>query len=135
MLTRRLPRDIPHAIEAIQAERCPQPEVPVGGLGDGENGALGKAIPDLPGRVRVLADVQRRIHRERTSSRYKHARQHRARQFALNCVQSRARLRSQPNRRPSDTLILSDRTDSMSQASALAWSTHVYQTSFSPNCI
>src|ERR1700733_6323400 len=34
LIWRWLPEDVSDAIEAIQAERCPQPEVPVGSLGD-----------------------------------------------------------------------------------------------------
>ena len=34
LIWRWLPEDVSDAIEAIQAERCPKPEVPVGCLGD-----------------------------------------------------------------------------------------------------
>jgi hypothetical protein len=65
-----LPKYVADAIEAIQAKGCSQPEVTVGCLRDCDNGAFGKSVPDLPDRMRVLADVQRRIQSERTRSRY-----------------------------------------------------------------
>ncbi len=66
MLIRRwLPGDGSDTIEAQQPEFRAQPEIAVGRLGDGPNGAFGKSIADFPWRVRVLADVQRRIQRER----------------------------------------------------------------------
>jgi hypothetical protein len=34
LIWRGLPENVSDAIEAIQAERCPKPEVPVGCLGD-----------------------------------------------------------------------------------------------------
>jgi hypothetical protein len=61
LIRRRLPRHVPNAIEPRQSERRPHPKVPVRRLGDGENGALGKAVPDLPRRMRVLTDVERRV--------------------------------------------------------------------------
>src|SRR6266487_1878050 len=61
----RLPGHGPDAIEANEAELRAQPEIAVGRLGDGVDGALGEALADLPRRVRVLADVQGRIQRER----------------------------------------------------------------------
>ena len=69
MLTRwRLPGDASDAIEAHQAELRTQPEIPVGRLGNGEDGAFNKAVADLPRRMGVLTDVQRRIQRDRTGT-------------------------------------------------------------------
>ena len=68
-LTRwRLPGDASDAIEAHQAELRTQPEIPVGRLGNGEDGAFNKAVADLPRHVRVLADVECRVQRERTGT-------------------------------------------------------------------
>ena len=94
LIWRRLPKDIPDAIEAIQAECSAQPEITVGSLCDGENGALGKSISDFPGRVCVLADIERRAQRKRTHSRYQHTGQHCARDFAVNYMQNNVRRRS-----------------------------------------
>lgn len=60
-----------------------------------------------PGRDALEDDV-RRVQRKRTGSGHQHARQHRARHSAVNRIQNYIRRRSQPNSRPSDTLILSD---------------------------
>src|SRR5262249_7780278 len=57
----RLPGDGPDAIEANQAEFRTQPEIAVGRLGNPSDGAFGKAVANLPRRVRVLTDVERRI--------------------------------------------------------------------------
>ena len=66
MLTlRRLPRDVPDTVEAKQAELRTQPEITVGRLGNRDDLAFGKAVAELPRRVRVLVNVQRRIQRER----------------------------------------------------------------------
>jgi hypothetical protein len=66
LIRRRLPRDRSHAIEAKQAEFCTQPEITVRCLSNGEDQAFGKALTDLPRRVCVLTDVQRRIQRHCT---------------------------------------------------------------------
>jgi hypothetical protein len=60
----RLPGDGPDAIETKEAELRAQPKVAVRRLSDRGDRSLGKTLPDLPRRVRVLADVQRRIERE-----------------------------------------------------------------------
>src|SRR5262245_26739809 len=62
MLTRRrLPGNGLHPIEANQTKLRTQPEVAVGRLSNGADDPFGKAFADLPRRVRVLIDVQRRI--------------------------------------------------------------------------
>ena len=67
MLTRRrLPDNTPDAIEAHQAELRTQPEITIGRLRNGEDGAFNKAVADLPPHVRVLADIECRVQRERT---------------------------------------------------------------------
>ena len=49
MLTRwRLPGDSPDAVEAHQAELRTQPKIPVGRLGNGEDGTFHKAVAHLP---------------------------------------------------------------------------------------
>src|SRR6266700_2049117 len=58
---RRLPSDIPDAIEAKQTEFGSQPEITIRRLGNGGDLSFRKPLADLPRRVRVLADVQRRI--------------------------------------------------------------------------
>src|SRR5262249_27964710 len=66
LLTRwHLPRNGPDTIEAQQAEFSTEPEITVGRLGNGGDPALGKAGADLPRGVRVLADVELGIQRER----------------------------------------------------------------------
>src|SRR5262249_45316927 len=65
----RLPGAIPDAVEAQQAGRRPQPEITVWRVGDGANEALREAVADLPCRVRVLADVERRIQGEDARAR------------------------------------------------------------------
>ena len=62
----RLPEDSSDPIEANEGVLSSQPEIAVGRLGNRGDGAFGKALADLPRRVRVLADVERRIQRERT---------------------------------------------------------------------
>ena len=62
----RLPGDSSDPIEANEGVLRSQPEIAVGRLGNRGDGAFGKALADLPRRVRVLTDVERRIERERT---------------------------------------------------------------------
>src|ERR1700722_14401369 len=78
MLTHRLPRDIPHAIEARQAEGCPDPEISIWRLGGGNDAAFGKTLSDFPGRMRILADIQRGIQRQRTWTPHQQASQNTA---------------------------------------------------------
>ena len=63
-----LPGDASNAIEAKQAEFRAQPEITVGRLRDRLDGAVGKAFADLPRRVRVLIDVERRVQSESTAA-------------------------------------------------------------------
>ena len=60
----RLPGNVSYSIEAEQAEGCSQPEIAVGSLGDRTDCAFAESLANLPRRVRVLADVERRIDRE-----------------------------------------------------------------------
>src|SRR5260370_36150518 len=79
LVGRRLPGNVSDTIETEQAKLGSQPEIAVGCLGEGENGAFGKALADSPRRVRVLADVQCRIQRERAGvSRQQNPGQHSA---------------------------------------------------------
>src|SRR5260370_11244890 len=79
LVGRRLPGNVSDTIETEQAKLGSQPEIAVGCLGEGENGAFGKALADSPRRVRVLADVQCRIQRERAgASRQQNPGQHTA---------------------------------------------------------
>src|SRR5262249_52671872 len=55
--TRRLPGDRPHTVESNQAEFRSQPEITVFSLGDGYDGPFGKAVTNLPRRMRVLTDI------------------------------------------------------------------------------
>jgi|SRR5215471_15208069 len=67
LLTRRwLPGNGPDAIKAKQTKLGTQPEIPVGCLSDRADDAFGKAVADLPRRVRVLANVKVWIQSERT---------------------------------------------------------------------
>ncbi len=84
----RLPGDVPDTIEAKQAEFRAQPEITVGRLGNGVDGAFGKAVADLPRRVRVLADVQRRIQRERARAPRQQYAQRDAPHVALHALPS-----------------------------------------------
>jgi len=60
MLARwRLPWDEPNAIEANQAKFRAQPEITVGRLSNGRDGAFEKAVADGPRVVGVLIDVER----------------------------------------------------------------------------
>src|SRR5262249_29148714 len=61
----RLPGDGPHAIEPKQPEFGAEPEISVGRLCDGTNDAWSKPFDGFPRGVRVLADVERRVQRER----------------------------------------------------------------------
>src|SRR5215813_11418536 len=62
MLTRwRLPGKGLHTIEANQTKLGTQPEITVGRLSNAADDTFGKALADLPRRVRVLVDVERRI--------------------------------------------------------------------------
>src|SRR5215813_9626923 len=54
LIRRRLPADIPDAIEAEHAEPCPQPEIAIGRLSNIEYLALGKSLASFPRGVRVL---------------------------------------------------------------------------------
>src|SRR5262249_20025979 len=56
-----LPGNVPDSVEAQQAKLRGQPEITVGSLGYGADSAFGKPVADLPRRVCVLTDVQRRI--------------------------------------------------------------------------
>src|SRR5262245_10198507 len=62
---RGLPRDVADTVEAKQAKLRTQPKITVGRLGNGIDGAFGKPLADLPRRVRILTNVQRRIQRQR----------------------------------------------------------------------
>src|SRR4029077_14726568 len=75
----QLPGDISDTIKTDQAEFRAQPEIPVRRLNNLDNLAFGKAIADLPRRVRVLADIQRRIQPKRTRARQQDANQQKAR--------------------------------------------------------
>src|SRR4029453_16572896 len=66
---RRAPGARAHAIEAKQAEFRPQPQVSVWGLGDGIDGAVEKALANLPRRVCVVTDVECGIQRKSTRRR------------------------------------------------------------------
>src|SRR5262249_46900375 len=69
MLVRRwLPGDVADTIEAVQAEFHAQPKIAVGRLSDSPDRASGKALPALPCRVSVLAEVQRRVQCERAGA-------------------------------------------------------------------
>src|SRR4029077_13179089 len=62
------------AIEAKQAEIRTQPKITIGCLGNGVDAAFEKAFTNTPRFVRVLADVQRRIQRDRAGApRQQHA--------------------------------------------------------------
>jgi hypothetical protein len=63
----RLPRDSADAIEAIQARLGAEPQIAVGRLRNRRDRASGKAVANLPRRVCVLANVQRRIQRHRAA--------------------------------------------------------------------
>src|SRR5262249_16968663 len=78
LISWQLPGESPDAVEAKQAEFRPQPEVAIGRLRHGSDDALGEAVADLPGGMRILADVQRRIERERDGRRRDDTRQHEA---------------------------------------------------------
>ena len=80
LVRRRLPGDSPHTIEANQSKLSAQPEITVGSLGNGVYRAPGKTVADFPRGMGVLADVQRRIQRER-------ARGHRQQQTCENSAQ------------------------------------------------
>src|SRR5262249_7088889 len=71
----RLPGDRSDSIEANEGELRCQPEIAVGRLGHRGDDAFGKALSNLPRHVRVLADVERWIERERTRARYQQERQ------------------------------------------------------------
>jgi hypothetical protein len=72
LIRRRLPRHVPDTVEAKQAEFRAQPEITVGRLSNGLDCPFGKALADLPSRVRVLTDIQRRIQRERARAQKQH---------------------------------------------------------------
>src|SRR5262249_20715543 len=78
---RRLPRNRPNAVEAKQAELRAEPDIAVGRLRERGDGSLREAFSDSPGGVDVLADVERRIQRERTRD----AHQQQARQRGAQC--------------------------------------------------
>jgi hypothetical protein len=59
LIPRRLRREGPNAIEAKQAEFRSQPEITVGRLSNRLDRTFGKAFADLPGRMRVLVDIER----------------------------------------------------------------------------
>src|SRR5689334_8398527 len=57
----RLPLSCPDSVEANQTELRAKPEITVGRLGNRVDRTFGKTVANLPGRVRVLADVKRRV--------------------------------------------------------------------------
>src|SRR5262249_7164201 len=61
----RLPFDRTDAIEAQQPEFGPQPEISIARLRDGRDHPLSKAFAVSPHGMYVLADVERRVQRER----------------------------------------------------------------------
>ena len=65
----RLPRGVPHAVEAKQSEFRAEPEIAVGRLGNRKDDAFGKAFLDFPSGVRVLTDVERLVQCENTWAR------------------------------------------------------------------
>src|SRR5215813_9683817 len=65
LIRRRLPGDGPNTVKAKQAELGSQPEITVGSLGNRADVAFSKAVANLPGRVRVLTDVERRVQCQR----------------------------------------------------------------------
>ena len=66
LIPSRLPRNGSNAIEAKQAEIRAQPEITVGGLRNCVDSAFGKAVANLPRRVRILTDVERWVQRGNT---------------------------------------------------------------------
>src|SRR5258705_7580279 len=61
-----LPWHCGYAVEAEQAVFRAEPEEPVRRLGNRADCALAEPVADLPRRVHVLTDVERRVQRERT---------------------------------------------------------------------
>jgi hypothetical protein len=57
----RPPRDRSNAVEVEQAGFRTEPEISVGRLSNGGDGAFEKAAADRPRVVRVLIDVERRV--------------------------------------------------------------------------
>ena len=67
LLPRRwLPGDSVKSIEAEQTEFGAEPQIPIGRLGHREDRAHGEPVSGCPRRMPVLADVERRIERERS---------------------------------------------------------------------
>jgi hypothetical protein len=110
----RFPWNIPDTIESKQAEFRTQPKVSVLRLSNCDDCTLGKTPADWPRRVCVLADVQRRVQRERARApREQHARQHNAKRDSVS---------SSPVRSPHNTthyLILSPGSRRMNTSNVL----------------
>ena len=66
--SRRLPFDVPDAVETEQPEFGAQPQIPIGRLSKRADGSPGEAFADLPRGVRILGYVERRVEGERTSA-------------------------------------------------------------------
>ena len=67
LASRRLPPYEPDAVEMKESGPAPEPQVAVGCLGHRENAVQREPVADRPRRVRVLADLERRIQREEGS--------------------------------------------------------------------
>src|SRR5262249_38789490 len=70
LIPRRLPGHGSHAVKAHEAEVCTEPEVSVRGLGDRIDPPPAETLADLPGAVRILTDIERRVERERARRRH-----------------------------------------------------------------
>src|SRR5262249_5719587 len=66
---RRLPLHHSDAVEAKETVLRAEPQVSVRRLTDGGNAIADEAVANLPGRVRVLTEVRRRIQGERPGTR------------------------------------------------------------------
>ena len=86
----RVPRDDANAIEAKKAELPTEPEIPIWRLGHRVDVADGEPVPDGPRGMRVLADLQRRVQRERArGGGQQHAGQGKAQRDGVRSVRSR----------------------------------------------
>src|ERR1700732_1521326 len=69
---KRIPRNQVKAIEAQQALTCPQPKIPVIGLGDGFDIGNDSALALRPARMKVLGERQTGIQTEGTIRKRNH---------------------------------------------------------------
>ena len=68
----RLPWNGAHAVEAHQSVRSRKPQVPVSGLGDGDDPCVHEPLASRPGAVGVLADVERLSECRRLRAQQRH---------------------------------------------------------------